>query len=235
MIPKIIHYCWFGDNEPPEVVDKCIASWKEFMPDYEIKKWDEANYDVNKIPFTEDAYLYRNFAFVSDYARWDILYNNGGVYFDTDVLLLKDITPLVEKGNFGASNIGGQFASGLVLALEPGVNIAKEMMGLYENTSFTYHRGQPNFVNCVRRETELLVEKYDFKNDTANVQTVAEMNVYPKEYFSPYNPKTGETDITDNTYAIHQYTGTWMPSWIRKKAMLENPIMGNHYKNIYKN
>ena len=95
MIPKVIHYCWFGNNKPPKIVDRCIESWTEILPDYEIRKWDESNYDVNKTSFTEEAYTYRNFAFVSDYARWDILYNYGGVYLDTDVLLIKDITPLL--------------------------------------------------------------------------------------------------------------------------------------------
>ena len=232
MIPKVIHYCWFGDNEPPKIVENCKASWSKFCPDYEIKKWDETNYDVNKIPFTEEAYLYRDFAFVSDYARWDILYNYGGVYFDTDVLLVKDITPLVEKGNFGGVNVIGTFASGLVLALEPGSDIAKEMKEMYENTDFTYHRGQPHLVNCVKRETELL-EKHGFKKDTINIQEVAGMTIYPTEYFSPYGPSTGETKSTENTYAIHQNTGTWMPSWLRKKSMQDNPIIEKHYKNIY--
>jgi hypothetical protein len=232
MIPKVIHYCWFGDNKPPKIVDKCIESWTKILPDYEIMKWDESNYDVNKTPFTEEAYTYRNFAFVSDYARWDILYNYGGIYLDTDVLLIKDITPLLEKGNFGGANIGGGFASGLIVALEPKSTIAKEMMELYENTSFTYHRGQPHFVNCVKRETELL-STHGFDTKIKEKQEVAGMTIYPTEYFSPYNPHTGETKITDNTYAIHQYTGTWMPSWLLKTVMANNVNIRKHYKNIY--
>lgn len=232
MIPKVIHYCWFGDNKPPKIVDRCIESWTKILPDYEIRKWDESNYDVNKIPFTEEAYIYRNFAFVSDYARWDILYNYGGVYLDTDVLLIKDITPLLEKGNFGGTNLGGGFASGLIVALEPKSTIAKEMMELYENTSFTYHRGQPHFVNCVKRETELL-STHGFNVNIKEKQEVAGMTIYPTEYFSPYNPHTGETKITDNTYAIHQYTGTWMPSWLLKTVMANNINIKKHYENIY--
>lgn len=232
MIPKIIHYCWFGDNKPPKIVKDCMASWVKLMPNYDIKRWDEDNYDVNKIPFTEEAYTYRDFAFVSDYARWDILYNYGGIYLDTDVLLLKDLTPLVEKGNFGGVNLGGAFASGLVLALEPKSEIAREMMKLYENAQYTSHWGQPNIINCVRRETNLL-KKYGFKEDKVNVQQVEGLTVYPKEYFSPYNPETGETRITDNTYAIHQYTGTWMPSWLLKTVMANNINIRKHYENIY--
>jgi len=232
MIPKVIHYCWFGNNEPPKIVDKCIESWTKILPGYEIRKWDESNYDVNKTSFTEEAYIYRNFAFVSDYARWDILYNYGGVYLDTDVLLIKDITPLLEKGNFGGANLGGGFASGLIVALEPKSTIAKEMMEVYENASFTYHRGQPHFVNCVKRETELL-STHGFDINLKEKQEVAGMTIYPSEYFSPYNPHTGETKITDNTYAIHQYTGTWMPSWLLKTVMANNINTRKHYENIY--
>lgn len=232
MIPKVIHYCWFGNNKPPKIVNKCIESWTKMLPDYKIRKWDESNYNVNKIPFTEEAYIYRNFAFVSDYARWDILYNYGGIYLDTDVLLIKDISPLLEEGNFGGVNIGGSFASGLIVALEPKSEIAKEMMKLYENASFTHHKGQPHFVNCVKRETELL-STYGFKLNAKEKQEVAGMTIYPTEYFSPYNPHTGETKITDNTYAIHQYTGTWMPSWMLKTVMANNTNIKKHYKNIY--
>lgn len=85
MIPKIIHYCWFGKGELPPLALKCIESWKKYMPDYEIKEWNEDNYDVRKIPYTSQAYDAKKYAFVSDYARFDILYEHGGLYFDTDV------------------------------------------------------------------------------------------------------------------------------------------------------
>lgn len=232
MIPKVIHYCWFGDKKPPKIVEECMASWAKILPDYGIKGWNEENYDITKIPFTEEAYTYRDFGFVSDYARWDILYNYGGIYLDVDVMLLKDITPLVEKGAFGGSNSGGAFASGLILAMDQGMSIAREMMKLYENTTYTCRHGQPNIINCVRRETNLL-KKYGFKEDKVNVQQVEGLTVYPKEYFSPYNPETGETRITDNTYAIHQYTGTWMPSWMLKMAMNNDINIKKHYGKIY--
>ena len=232
-IPKIIHYCWFGDNEPPKIVNDCISSWKQILPDFEIKKWDENNYDVKKIPFTKDAYKYRDFAFVSDYARHDILYEQGGVYLDTDVLLVKDITPLLEKGPFGGTNLAGKFASGLILAVEPGMPLIKELKEIYENSSYTFYHGQPNMVNCTLRETEVLV-KHDFiVNRNGKVQEVAGLTIYPDEYFCAYNPSTGETNITENTYAIHQFTGTWMPSWLRKREMMKSPIIEKHYTNIY--
>ena len=89
MIPKIIHYCWFGRKPLPELASKCIASWKKFLPDYEIKEWNEDNFDVNQIPYTDQAYKSKKYAFVSDYARFKIMYENGGIYFDTDVIGLQ--------------------------------------------------------------------------------------------------------------------------------------------------
>ena len=100
MIPKVIHYCWFGRNPLPESAVKCIDSWRKFMPDYEIKEWNEDNFDVNAIPYTAEAYQMKKYAFVSDYARFWILYQYGGLYFDTDVELIKPIDDIVEKGPF---------------------------------------------------------------------------------------------------------------------------------------
>ena len=100
MIPKIIHYCWFGRGPLPELAQKCIASWKKYLPDYEIKEWNEDNFDVNIIPYTAEAYKAKKYAFVSDYARFWILYKFGGIYFDTDVEVIRPIDDIVERGNF---------------------------------------------------------------------------------------------------------------------------------------
>jgi mannosyltransferase OCH1-like enzyme len=94
-IPKKIHYCWFGGKELPDSAKKCIESWKTYFPDYEIKEWNESNYDVNKTIFTKEAYQIGKYAFVSDYARFDILYNYGGIYFDTDVEVIKPFADIL--------------------------------------------------------------------------------------------------------------------------------------------
>ena len=99
-IPKVIHYCWFGNNPKPKVIQNCIESWKKNCPDYEIKEWNESNYDVNKTKYTQLAYESKKYAFLTDYVRLDVLYNEGGIYMDTDVKLIKPIDDLVEKGNF---------------------------------------------------------------------------------------------------------------------------------------
>jgi len=105
MIPKIIHYCWFGRNPLPASALKCIYSWRKFLPNYEIKEWNEDNFDVNIIPYTREAYEAKKYAFVSDYARFYILYHYGGLYFDTDVEIIKPMDDIVERGNFYGNRV----------------------------------------------------------------------------------------------------------------------------------
>ncbi len=136
MIPKIIHYCWFGGSELPEVAQECIASWKKYCPDYEIKRWDESNYDVEKNQYTREAYLNKKWAFLTDYARLDILYNEGGVYMDTDVKIIKPITPLINQGAFMAFEQRGRVNTGIGFACEPGNTIVGENKRYYENKNF---------------------------------------------------------------------------------------------------
>ena len=100
MISKIIHYCWFGGNPLPPLALECIASWKKFLPDYEIIQWNESNFDVNMIPYTAEAYKQKKYAFVSDFARFWIVYKYGGLYFDTDVEVVKPLNDIIAKGNF---------------------------------------------------------------------------------------------------------------------------------------
>ena len=130
MIPKIIHYCWFGGNPLPELAQKCIESWRTYCPDYEIKRWDETNFDVNCCDYVRKAYEVKMWAFVSDYARFKILYENGGVYFDTDVELIKPIDDLLAKGSFmGLEESDKVFvAPGLGLAANPGLDLTEELL-----------------------------------------------------------------------------------------------------------
>ena len=133
MIPKKIHYCWFGGNPLPLLAQKCIESWKKYLPDYEIIEWNEANYDVHKIPYISQAYKAKKYAFVSDYARVDILNEHGGVYFDTDVEVLKDLSPILAKGPFLGIEAAGAIANGLGMAAEQGD--ADAQYQLYHHTA----------------------------------------------------------------------------------------------------
>ena len=135
MIPKIIHYCWFGRNPRPASAKKCIASWRKYLPDYEIKEWNEDNFDVNIIPYTQQAYEMKKYAFVSDYARFWILYHYGGLYFDTDVEVIKSFDDIVDKGAFMGLEIDGTkkdtkiaIAPGLGLGAETGMSIYYQIL-----------------------------------------------------------------------------------------------------------
>ena len=119
MIPKIIHYCWFGRNPLPESALKCIASWRKFFPDYEIVEWNEDNFDVNTIPYTAQAYAAKKYAFVSDYARLKILYDHGGLYFDTDVEVIKPFDDILAGGAF----MGCELTAAQGCAVNPGLGL----------------------------------------------------------------------------------------------------------------
>lgn len=219
----------------PQTNQDCVKSWAKVLPhDFKIQLWNERNFNVNLCKFTADAYKTRNFAFVSDFARWYILDTFGGLYVDSDVSMLKDITPLLEHTAFGGVSNGGLFASGLILGSVPGFEICKEMVAMYESARFCTDTGKPIYVNCVLRETELM-EKYGFDIDKANeIQNCGKMVVYPKEYFCGYNPETGEVYATaDKAYCLHQFSGTWLPEWMRRNIMRTSKGFERHYKSIY--
>lgn len=214
MIPKVIHYCWFGRNSLPPLAIKCIESWRKFLPDYEIKEWNEDNFDVNIIPYTCEAYGMRKYAFVSDYARFYILYHYGGLYFDTDVEVIRPIDDIVAHGAFmGCENEAGTgvatlaVAPGLGLGCNPGLGLYAEILDLYAGLHFRYTGGGMNLKTVVEYTTELLAKK-GLRN-VNEVQQVAGIWIYPKEYFCPMNYRTNAMELTENTRSIHHYAASW--------------------------
>lgn len=224
MIPKVIHYCWFGRNPLPELAQKCIASWQKFLPDYEIKEWNEDNFDVNIIPYTAEAYKAKKYAFVSDYARFWILYKYGGLYFDTDVEVIKNMDDIIAKGPFmGCENEAETGASpyeigvnpGLGLGVNPGLGLYAEILQEYLLLHFIDENGSFNLKTVVDYTTELLCS-YGLEN-TTEIQKVAGIWIYPKEYFCPMDYRTKKMVITDNTYSIHHYAASWLSKWSKIK------------------
>lgn len=232
MIPKIINYCWFGRNPLPESALKCINSWKKFFPDYEIKEWNEDNFDVNIIPYTREAYEAKKYAFVSDYARFWILYHHGGIYFDTDVEVIRSMDDIVAAGPFmgfeinptggkGKSHEEGLVNPGLGLGVNPGRDLFAELLEFYSGQHFIKPDGTQNQTTIVRYTTDFLIHHELVSKP--GIQTVAGINIYPAEYFNPLNDNTGVLKITDNTRSIHWYTKTWekkrnpVISWLTRK------------------
>ncbi|MBQ9214728.1 MAG: glycosyl transferase [Bacteroidales bacterium] len=230
MIPKIIHYCWFGGNPLPELAVRCIESWKKFCPDYEIKEWNEDNYDVRKIPYISEAYDAKKYAFVSDYARFDILYQYGGIYFDTDVEVIKDLSPIIEKGAFAGVESAGAINAGLGLACESGLNIYKEILQSYQEEHFLKSDGSYNLKTVVSRVSEVFC-KHGFVKDNV-IQEVAGVRVYPTEYFCPKDLKTMQLNITENSYTIHHYDGSWCPAEV-KRLLERKKWIAEHVKNKF--
>ncbi len=211
MIPKIIHYCWFGGNPLPELAKKCIASWKKYCPDYEIIEWNESNYDISSAPlYVRQAYEAKKWAFATDYIRYDVLYKMGGVYFDVDVELIKPIDNLLIKGAFmGCENDGDEIAinPGIGLAFEKENPLVKEIIDFYHTIKFIKDDGTQNLETVVIYTTKILLSKGLKRENT--IQNVMGISIYPTEYFCPKDFETGELNLTDNTYSIHHFDASW--------------------------
>lgn len=209
MIPRVIHYCWFGNNPKPEAVEKCIASWKKYCPSYKIIEWNESNYDIKSNPYVCEAYEAKKWAFVSDFARVDIIYHNGGIYLDTDVELLKPFDPLLQEKCFFGTEPSGFVATGVGFGAEKGNETLGLLLSEYHGAHFKLGEGFYDLQPCPYRNTKPLLELgYSFSEDT--VWRSSNCVVYPPEFFCPINNGTGEIRITDNTYSIHHYSALWI-------------------------
>lgn len=220
MIPEIIHYCWFGGNPLPDDAKKCIASWRKFFPDYEIKEWNEKNFDLNCCDYVKEAYQAKKWAFVSDYARFWILYNYGGLYFDTDVEVIKPFDTILARGPFmgceagpatsvpvSSSDMGAEVAAGLGLGANAGLGLYKEILNYYEGQHFLNPDGEMNEETVVTKVTNILRE-HGFKGN-GGIEEIDGITIYPPDFFCPMNYNTKEFKITPNTVSIHHYTASW--------------------------
>lgn len=207
-IPKTIHYCWFGGNPLPKLAQKCIESWKKYCPDYNIKRWDETNFDLDCCDYVREAYQEKKWAFVSDYARFKILYENGGVYFDTDVELIKPIDDIVENGAFMGLEESSKVsvATGLGLGAEKGSFLLAEILYNYHHSHFEKNESG-SYETVVTRVTDIVLKHGDIQPNEISV--VAGIRIYPTEYFCPLDFYTGKMTITNNTRSIHHYTASW--------------------------
>lgn len=213
MIPKKIHYCWFGNNPKSNLIQKCIASWRKFLPEWEIIEWNEANYDVNKNEYISEAYKQKKWAFVVDYARFDILNQCGGIFFDTDVEVLKPIPEkLLEHSAFTGFESDKTINPGLVFAAEAKHPMLQEIMSVYEHKKFgeMINGRIENIVDIVTG----IMDKNGLKKDNS-FQIVEGIAVYPKEYFCCFNHEIQAFEICDETISVHHYAASWSP-WYRK-------------------
>lgn len=221
-IPKKIHYCWFGQNPLPESALKCIASWRKFFPDYEIIEWNESNFDVNEILYTSQAYKAKKYAFVSDYARFKILYEQGGIYFDTDVEVIRPFDDILSRGAFMGRELlakdGGDVNPGLGLGVESHHELYARILDAYQDFIFLKPDGSQNLKTVVKYATELLT-KYGLLA-TDEIQSVKDIMIYPREYFNPLDDNTGRLRIKTDTHSIHWYSKSWYDNKSRSRSRI---------------
>lgn len=226
MIPKVLHYCWFGHNPLPEIVQECMESWKKFCPDYTFQCWNEDNFDFSGCEYAIEAYRSKKWAFVSDYVRLKVLYEYGGIYIDTDVELIKPIDDLLSNEAFMGFEHGFVVNTGLIVGAEKGQHFLKELIDLYESMHFILPDGSLNLTSCVDYTTDKLTEKGLKRKNVC--QVIDGIKIYPTEYFCPKNQYTERISITSNTYSIHRYIGTWADETTKYGQELKNRLLRDH-------
>lgn len=215
MIPKKIHYCWFGKNELPTKAKKCIASWKKYCPDYEIVEWNEDNYEVHQNAYTTYTYDNKKFAFLSDYARLQIILREGGIYFDVDVEVVRSLDELLKYPAFFGFETEEYVNTGVGFGAETGNKIVEEMLKEYNPLLDGRHGTR----GCPILNTEALEKKGLIRN--GQKQQIEGAQIFPVEYFNPYDDPTGRLNKTTKTYSIHWFAKSWMG----KKEILRSQIL----------
>lgn len=209
MIPKKIHYCWFGGNELPSKAKKCIESWKKFFPDYEIIEWNESNFDISFNKYAKEAYDSKKFAFFTDVARLYIIYHNGGIYFDVDVEAIKEFDDIVRNNDaFFGLETETTVNTGLGFGADKNNWLIKKMLDDYSDKKFLLQDGTMDMTPCPIINSRIF-KKEGFKLD-GKYENLKNISIYPIDFFNPLNSATGKLDKTKNTHSIHWYLKTWV-------------------------
>lgn len=219
MIPRKIHYCWFGGAPLSNMAQKCIASWEKYCPDYEIIRWDESNYDINKCQYMRQAYEEKKWGFVPDYARVDIVNQYGGIYMDTDVELIKPLDDILECSMYCGFENDTKTNFGLGFGAEPGHPLLHLILERYETLSFYKDDGTLNLTPSPVYQTEELLKWGLVPNNTYQKLNDGVI-VFPREYLCPRELDSEEITITNKTISIHHFDGSWLPEESRYAAKL---------------
>jgi len=215
MIPKMIHYCWFGGAPLPQLAIKCIDSWKKHCPDYEIKEWNESNFDINYNLYVNEAYEAKKWAFVSDVARLWVLVNYGGIYMDTDCELIKPMNDFLHLDAVAGFEIAEAKIQTALMCCRAGYELFAELLDDYKTRRFILSSGGYDTTTNVTIITRYLLERGLLLNN--KFQTISGLTIYPSEYFSPKDGRTGVIAMTDSTYAVHHFDGSWFTDEQRKE------------------
>ena len=233
MIPKIIHYCWFGGAEKPKSVERCITSWRKLCPGYEILEWNEFNFDYEQLRYCSQAYHAKRWAFVSDYARLKIVLDQGGIYLDTDVELIKPLDDLISLDAFAGFQDSHNVATGLGFGAVAGHSMVHAMEREYHDLAFIDENGRENLTPCPVFNTDALIRHGLVPDGTR--QLVGGMTILPKEYLCPIDFKTKEMKITENTVSIHHFDSTWYTTPQKIKKAIKNMLPTSVLKMVRNN
>lgn len=221
MIPKIIHYCWFGQGKKPELALKCIESWKKYLADYELVEWNESNFNISQNQYVQQAYENKKYAFVTDYVRLYVMYHYGGIYMDTDVEVIGNLDEFLHHQAFSGFESKGIIPTG-IMASEKEYSLFKEFMDYYEDKPFIKEDGsldmKPNTVIMTD-----IISKYGFVPD-GTYQIVKGFAIYPEDVFCPLEMGTGILKVTDRTKTIHYFSASWYSQNMKIKSKIAKYI-----------
>lgn len=219
MIPKIIHYCWFGGGNKPKLTQKCIESWKNLCPDYKIVEWNESNFDVNMNEYTKMCMAQGKWAFLSDYVRLLVVYQNGGIYFDTDVEVIRSFDELLQNEAFYGFENEQFINTGLGFGAQKEHPSVQAMINEYDCVI----NGKPETIMCPKLNTNALLP-FGLQQNGKNQTIAHNTKIYSSEYFNPLDDATGLLNITHNTYSINRYGKSWMNKGLKFRSRLTRPL-----------
>lgn len=224
LIPPIIHYCWFGGAEKSTKVKKCIESWRRFLPEYQLIEWNEDNFDISSAnKYVQEAYKYKKYAFVSDYVRLHALRQKGGIYMDTDVEVLKNYNNLLGYSSFWGFEDDHYMASCVIGAQKADI-LVDTFYHHYDDKTFINADGSLNQITNTAVLSEIVKSMGIALNGTQQFIN-DNIAIFPKTYFSPYDYKNGDNFICEESYAIHHFSQTWLPWYVRYRRILKTKIM----------
>ena len=209
MIQKIIHYCWFGGKEKPELAKKCIESWKKYCPDYELKEWNEETFNIESAPiYVQEAYQEKKWAFITDYVRLWAMYNLGGIYMDTDVEVLKPLDEFLDNNGFTGFEDDKYMVTG-IMAAEKELPLMRQLLSYYDGRKFIREDGTLDMTTNTVSITKTLKEMGFEPN--GKMQIREGFAIYPRDYFCPLDDATGKLFKSNNTATIHWFNKSWLP------------------------
>ena len=217
-IPKILHYIWLGNNPEPKILEKCKKSWKKFCPDYEIKRWDESNLNIDINSYCRQAYDNKKYAFASDVLRFDVLYNNGGIYLDVDVELLKNLDEFLSNDAFCGFELKNLINPGLIYGCKKNDKNVKNLIDIYNKEAFVIDN-KLNLKTVCERTTQYFLDRGLKCND--EIESVGSTTIYPVRYFNPTNLSTQKVNIKKETALIHHYSASWYTPKMKFKRFIK--------------